>query len=157
MVRDHREELKTNWEGNIVEVPIENIPTEPNIIGSHLVYKIKVETELTNGKPKKRFKLKSRLCLHVKKGKERGSLRTDAAVITHIGFRLTYSVALEQGMILGKADVRGAYTQSSEVQRKIFVKSPFCSKADKMVCFLRKTYYGILSAGRKWQGKVMES
>ena len=134
-------------------MPIENIPTDANIVGSHVVYKIKVKSELNNGQPKKRFKLKSRLRLHRYKDKEHESLRTDAAVVPHIGFRLTYFVAYEQGMILAKSNVRGAYTQSGEAQRKIFEKSTFRSMTDKVMKLLKTTSYGIVPAGHKWQRK----
>ena len=49
----------------MVEVPIENIPTDKNIISSHFLYKIKLESELTNKQSKKRFNLKSRLWVHL--------------------------------------------------------------------------------------------
>ena len=56
-------------------------------------------------------------------------------------------------MIPGKADVRGAYAQSVESHRKIFMEPPFRSKEDKLVWLLNTKSYGILLDGRKWQRK----
>jgi len=50
--------------------------------------------------------------IHGNHDDERESIRTDAAVVSHIGFRILYSYAVCNGFIMGKADVRGAYTQS---------------------------------------------
>ena len=62
-------------------------------------------------------------------------------------------MACELGMILNKTDSGGAYTQSVEVHRRIFVKPSFRSKADELIRLLKTTSCGIVSAGRKWQGK----
>lgn len=51
------------------------------------------------------MKLKSRLCVHGNKDVERETIRTDAAVVSQMGFRVVYSVACTFGMIMGKADV----------------------------------------------------
>ena len=90
MVRADREELKKNWEKKMSCVSILNISTDSNIAGSQFVCKIKVERELSNGQLKKWFKLKSTLCVHCNKDKERESLGTGAAVVLEIGFRLTF-------------------------------------------------------------------
>ena len=128
-----------------------SIPKTASVIGSHFVYKIMVEKELNIGVPTEKFNLKSRLCVRGNKDNERESLRTDAAAVQHIGFRLLYSLACEQGTLLGKADVRGSDTQSGQAQREIFVKPPFRSKDVKVLWLLKATSYGIVFAGRKWQ------
>ncbi len=99
------------------------------------------------------LKLKSRLCVHGNKDHERESMRTDAAVVSHIGFRTVYSVACTFGMVLAKADIRGAYTQSGSAKRKVYVKPPFLIGNNSKLWLLKTTSYGIVSAGRNGKSK----
>eukprot|EP00171_Calliarthron_tuberculosum_P021983 IDg21983t1 len=92
-----------------------------------------------------------RLCVHRNRDAERDSLRTDAAVISHNGFRTLYSAASSYGFLIGKGDIRGAYTQSGEARRKVYVKPPFSLSKDQSLWLLNSTMYGLVSAGRKWQ------
>ena len=97
------------------------------------------------------FKLKARLCVHGTKDAEKDSLRTDAAVASHEGFRLTYSIASKLGFILGKGDISGAYPQSGTAKREIYVTPPRCVGEKHKIWLLLVTFYGILTAGTKWQ------
>lgn len=54
-------------------------------------------------------------------------------------------------MILGKLDIRGAYTQSGEAKREIYVRPPYELQIWNILWLLSATIYGIVSAGRKWQ------
>ena len=144
-------ELNKNWTPNMVEVPMSEVPPNANVIGSHFVYKVKVDSIMSEGKSVKRLKLKSRLCVHGNKDAERDSLRTDAAVVSHMGFILVYSMACIMGMVIAKADIRGAYTQSGKAKRDVYVEPPYRFRQDKCLWLLKSTVYGIVSAGRKWQ------
>lgn len=148
-----REELSKNWSSNMVEVDLNDVPKDANVIGSHFVYKIKVDHDTIDGKEVRRLKLKSRLCVHGNKDSERESMRTDAAVVSHMGFRVVYSVSCTFVMVIGQGDVRGAYTQSGEAKRKVFVRPPFKIGGTLKYWLLKITSYGIVSAGRKWQRK----
>lgn len=79
-----------------------NVPSGANVIRSHFVYKVKVEHKLVAGTTIRKLKLKSRLCVHGNKDVERESMRTDAAVVSHIGFRMVYAVACTFGMVTGQ-------------------------------------------------------
>ncbi len=92
--------------------------------------------------------LKARLCVHGNRDAERESLRTDAAVVSHDGFRFLYSASVCFGMILGKADIRGAYTQSGEARREVYVQPPREMEIREELWLLTATMYGIVSAGR---------
>ena len=141
-------EVDENWFKNISLVDVDKLPKNANVIGSHFVYKVKCEgTELSG----LRFKLKARLCVHGNRDTEKDSLRTDAAVVSHDGFRMTYCIASQLGLIIGKGDISGAYPQSGEAKRKIFVFPPRCVGSKGKVWLLLATFYGIVTAGRKWQ------
>ena len=94
------------------------MPQGSNFIVSHSVYKIKVD-------PGPVYVLKSRLCVHGNHDDEKSSARSDAAVISHLGFRTTYAIAAKHEMLLIKADIRGAYTHSGSSKRIIYVRPPF--------------------------------
>lgn len=68
-----------------------------------------------------------------------------------MGFRVVYSIANMLGMIIAKADIRGAYTESGEAKRDVYVKPPNRYRRDKALWLLKATVYGIVSAGRNWQ------
>lgn len=94
--------------------------------------------------------------MHGNKDAERESMRTDASVVSLIGFRTVCSVACTFGMVMGKADVRGAYTQSGDARRKIYVRLSFRERSTEKYWLSKTTSYGIVSAGRKWQRKSDE-
>jgi len=151
----NKKELTKNWVPNMERIPVAQVPRGSNIIGSHFVYKLKTKTVEIDSNIAARMdtylELKSRLCVHGNHDDERESIRTDAAVVSHIGFRLVYSLAVTNGFIMGKADVRGAYTQSGEAKRQVYVKPPFKIETNQCLWLLKATVYGIASAGRKWQ------
>ncbi len=76
-----------------------------------------------NGEPQN-YVLKARLCVHGNRDAERENMRTDAAVVSHDGFRLLYSIGAWNGMRLGKADIKGAYTQSGVACPDVYVAPP---------------------------------
>lgn len=72
---------------------LQNVRKEANIIGSHHVYKIKIDINESQTISKTKYKLKSRLRIHRNRDAERYSMRSDASVLSHQGFRILYSVA----------------------------------------------------------------
>lgn len=143
----HAEEIQKNWVENKKDVPFNQVPHDANIIGSHIIYKVKPDEE----DPKEQLKLKSRICAHGNKDDERESLRTDSAVASHFAFGLIYSIAVAFDLMLGKVHIRGAYTQSGTAQRDVYVRPPYELGIWNTLWLLTTTIYGIISAGRKWQ------
>ena len=139
-------ELQDNWKDHIKEISWRELPNDANVISSHLVYKIKPDPEV-----KGLLKLKARLCVHGNRDKEKDYMRSDAAVASHEGFRLLYSLAARYGFCLGKVDIRGAYSQSGEAIREIYLIPPREMGRPKFLWRMMRTMYGIVSAGRKWQ------
>lgn len=81
----------------MVEVPIKDMTSDANIIGSHFVYKVKVSTEDVEGVPSRVMKHKSSLCVQGNKDAEREALRTDAAVVSHMFFSIIICHCLRKG------------------------------------------------------------
>ena len=152
-VKAEKAELDKNWTPNMEQVPIEKVPPNSNVIGSHFVYKVKFEASTVDGEAVKHMTLKSRLSINGNKDDEREYLRTAAAVVSHIGFRTLYSAACTFGLIMAKADIRGAYTQYGDAKRSIYVRPPFRIGKVRNLWLLKTLSYGIVFAGRKWQLK----
>ncbi len=110
---------------------LNEIPKGANIIGSHFLYKVKAALEDVYGNRTMQLKLKSRLCVYSNTDAEPDSLRIDVAVVSHMGFRLVYAIVCVEGIIIGKADIRGAYTQSGGAKQEFQVKEPFRYVAEK--------------------------
>ncbi len=140
-------ELRTNCQPNMQHVLASTVPKDANIIGSHFVYKIKMETTNSN----KTFTLKARLCVHGNKDAEKDNIRSDAAVVSHFGLRLMYSIAVTLGMKLAKMDIKGAYTQAGDLKREIFVRPPGELRVPDTMFLLKSNFYGLVSAGRKFK------
>ena len=139
-------ELRDNWDNNKIDVPYREVPHDANVIGSHIVYMVKQQTE-----DPKILKLKSRICVHGNRDDEKEALRTDSAVASHSVFRTVYSLVVTFHLLLAKVDIQGAYTQSGKAHRDIYVKPPYELEEWNILWLLIVTIYGLVSAGRKWQ------
>lgn len=62
--------------------------------------------------------------MHGHRDVEKYSLRTDAAAISHFGFRLIYSLSMIYGIKLGKINIKGAFNQSEGEREKSILDRP---------------------------------
>ena len=141
-------EFNTNWEPHVATVAAKTVSNTANVIGSHFVYKVKVNREHDGSQ---KLNLKARLCAHGNRDAERESIRSDAAVVPHFGFRLVYSMSVVYGLTLAKMDIRGAFTQSGDAKREIYVRPPGEMGLPNTLFLLKSTVYGLVSASRKFQ------
>ena len=110
--KEVQEEYQPNWADSYVEVQDKIVPKDANVIGSHVVYKVKVEEN--NQK-----RLKARLCPHGNHDDEKNNVRKDSATAQFDGIRLLCSVATILRFRIGCLDIKGAYPQSGPIQRDI--------------------------------------
>lgn len=82
-------EMKEAWCGAYIEVPRKEVPIGANVIGSHLVYKVKVEEGSK--------RLKARLCPHENRDMERGSVRKDSSTAQFDVVRIVLSTNSDVG------------------------------------------------------------
>ncbi len=94
-----------------------------------------------------KYKLMARLRVHGNKDADRELFRADAAVVSHMGFRMLYSVAHEYGMVPAKADIRGAYTQLGEAKREVLVNPPCRVGTEQCLWLLKASVYGLAVGG----------
>lgn len=147
-----KREIDKNWAANVDMVSTDKVPQDANVIGSHFVYKVKSLSDTEDGAGNgNSLQLKSRLCVNGNHDAEKDSLRTDAAVVSHFGFRMIYAMSVVLRLHLAMGDIRGAYTQSGDAKKDVFVKPPLNLDSKQCLWLLKATVYGIVSAGRKWQ------
>ena len=137
-------EYTSNWADAYIEVKDEDVRKGANVIGSHIVYKVKVEE---NG----RKRLKARLCPHGNHDIEKDSVRKDSATAQFDVIRMLCSLATILNFRLGCLDIKGAYLQSGPIQRDIYVRPPPELHSRRGILWkLTKLPYGITEAGRQW-------
>lgn len=137
-------ELAQNWQEAYDLVPIDSLPPDANVIASHVVFNVKDNPDGT-------LRLKARLVLHGNRDKDRFKVRRDSASAELFIVRLLLSIASMLGFTIATADVKGAYMQSGEINRDIFVRTfePVSSPRGMLWKLLRLPY-GIVEAGRQW-------
>ena len=144
-----KSEYNSNWADAYVEVKEVDVPKGANVIGSHIVYKVKVEEN-------NRKRLKARLCPHGNHDNEKDSVRKDSATAQFDVIRLLCSIATILRFKLSCLDIKGAYLQSGPIQRDIYVRPPHELQMKRDILWkLTKMPYGITEAGRQW-AKVFE-
>ena len=133
-----------NWRGQYSPCPVGDVPPGSNIVGSHVVYRVKVSD---TGE----FKFKARLVVHGNEDAEKDNIRKDSATAHLTTIRLILSMAVCFNLKLGKIDIKAAYFQSGAIRRQIFVRPPRELLLFRTLWRLLGLPYGIVEAGRQWQ------
>ena len=136
-------ELK-NWEGHYQQSSIAEIPPGSNIVGSHVVYRIKKNEDGS-------YRFKARLVVHGNEDASKDDIRKDAATAHLTTIRLILSLAVCYGFQLGQIDIKAAYFQSGPIRRRIYVRPPRDLLLFRILWLLLSLPYGIVEAGRQWQ------
>lgn len=85
-----------------MSVPEKEFGRDEKIIGSHVVYKLKVDE-------KGEMMLKSRICPQGNRDKLKDDLRKDSSTVKFDVLRLDLSIETELDVVLGHVDIKGAY------------------------------------------------
>lgn len=140
----------------MVEVLIRDVPSDANITRTQCVYKVKFYTEDVEGFPTRLIKLRSRLCLHGNINTEREAPRTYAAVVSRMGFLLVDAIICAKGMTIGKAEVRGAYTESGKARREVFLRQNFGTVAENYWFLLKIIRTALYPREGNCRGKLIK-
>lgn len=137
-------ELEENWKDSYDLVEYGDIPTDDNFIASREVLKIKDNSDGS-------LRLKARLVLHGNHDKDRFKARRDSAAAELLVVHLVLCIASLIGFSVATADVKGAYMQSGDAKREIYVGTfdPIRMPRGKLRK-LNKLPHGIVDAGSKW-------
>ena len=138
------EEELTNWKGQYEPCGITDIPPGSNIVGSHVVYRVKQDDNSA-------LKFKARLVVHGNEDVQKNDVRKDAATAHLTTIRLILSMATLFRFTLAKIDIKAAYFQSGAIRRRIYVRPPREMLLFRTVWKLLGLPYGIAEAGRQWQ------
>lgn len=126
-------------------VPISDVPDGANVIGSHVLYKVKKNDDES-------LKLKSRIAPHGNEDDLKEELTTDCAVISPLGLRIVQSIAALFGWPIDLGDVKTAFLKSGEAEREVYVIPPNESgmRATHRWLLLAAAY-GLVNSNAKWQ------
>ncbi|KAA8492111.1 Copia protein [Porphyridium purpureum] len=133
-----------NWrDGRYTEVSHDLVFPRSNIIGSHIVFKLKFETQQT-------LKLKARLVLWGHLDKDKAWLISDTPTLPIAAVRLVFLTAATHECAICKVDVIGAYLQSGPIDRDVYVRPPPAIEQASILWKLNAKAYGLIDAGRQW-------
>jgi len=132
---------RSTWDekGAISIVDTSEIKPSSNVIGSHVVYKRKMD-----GRPK------ARIVPWGHRDIEKGNIRCDAPCLTLDSLRLLFSISAEKKWLLGHMDVKAAFLQAHGFEREVFVKPPREECAPGKLWKLEAAAYGLTESGRLW-------
>ena len=131
----------------VEEVSSRTVRRTANIVRSHFVYNIKLESGNI-------YRLKARLVPHGHRDAEKDQVRSDSSSASLFGIRLLLSLAAFLHMPLSSVDVRMAYLQARPLDREIFMIPPKGCAENGVFWKLIRPAYGITEAGRLWQRTI---
>ena len=116
-----------------------NIPTNANVVGSHVVYSRKSTGVV-----------KARLCPWGHRDKEKGYLRSGAPCMNFKIFRLVLSIAAEHHCSIGQMDVKAAFLQAKDFHKDVYVKPSKEEHGSETYWKITAAAYGLTESGRLW-------
>ena len=128
----------------------DEVPPQANVIGSHVLYKLKLNDDGS-------LKLKARIAPHGNEDDLKDLLASDCSTCPPTGLRIVESIASLMKWRLYKADVKSAFLQTGPARREVYVKPPreSAQRATHMWLLLTAAY-GLVNANAKWQVKSDE-
>lgn len=133
-------ELK-KWQkrGAYTPVKAETVPKDANIVGSHVIYKRKLD--LTP---------KARIVPWGHRDQDKDFLRGDAPSISLEVFHFILSLASAMKWKIGQMDIETAFLQALGFRRTIFVRPPREAGTPHILWKLELPAYGLTDSGRLW-------
>lgn len=146
-LRNAYEKEEGEFYKTIKVVPISELPTDANIVNSHVLYKVKHNDDQS-------LKLKARIAPHGNEDDIRNTLTKDCASCPPTGIRTVQSIATLKRWKLVLGDVKSAFLKTGEAERDVYVKPPQESKMrTSHVWLLMVAAYGLVNSNAKWQHK----
>lgn len=126
-------------------IPIDKIPKNENVIGSHVIYKLKHNDV-------KSLKLKSRIAPLGNEDSVREELRSDCSMCSPVGMLILLSTVTDNKWYIVKLDVKTSFLKTGKAMRYVYV-IPLHESADsgKFVWLLLAAAYGLVNANDNWQ------
>lgn len=126
----------------VQEVHVSDIPSDSNVITSHVLYKVKAADDASK-------MLKARIAPHSNRDEEKEGLKTDSAVCPPLGIRILLSIAVLLYWYLVKIDVKSTFLQTGIAERDVYVVPPRECKKRSFYWLLLTAAYGLVNANAK--------
>ena len=136
--------VEHNFLRHCISVHRSKVPTNANVISSHVLYKIKRRDDGS-------LTCKARIAPHGNEDRDRLNLKTDSACCPPIGIRVLFSICQLHRWHLTKIDIKGAFLQSGNAQRDVYVIPPRECQDRQFIWLLTVATYGLVNANSKWQ------
>lgn len=136
--------LEEEFLAGFERIPMSRIPRDANVIGSHVLYEIKVLENCS-------LYCKARITPHRNHDSEKDNLKTDSAMCPLIGVRILLSTCALRRWFVTKVDIKGAFLQSGEESRDVYYKAPRKRSTKSFYWLLLVALYGLVNANAKWQ------
>lgn len=130
-----------NWERRGAFTPVEtkSVPRDANIIGSHSIFKRKLDGTA-----------KARIVPWGHRDKDKDFIRGDAPSVSLDGFRTVLSISAENKWHVALMDMITAFLQALGFNREIYVRPPREATAPGILWKLNAAAYGLTDSGRLW-------
>lgn len=126
-------------------VPLREIPACANVIGSHTIYKVKIEDDHM-------LRLKARIALHGKEDSAKDKPHSDCIICYPVGMCTILSTFSLRKWSQSKINVKTAFLQTVESERNVYALPPRDSKdKERCVWLLLTAKYGRIDANDMWQ------
>ena len=117
MLHNAYHEEEESFKRTVRVVARSTVPSNANVISSHVIYKIKVNDDES-------LKLKARIAPHGNEDSLKHEMRADCSMCAPMGIRLLISIATIYKWRLTKVDVKSAFLQTGAAERQVFVIPP---------------------------------
>ena len=87
---------------------------------------------------------------------EQDEIQSDSPTLSKAGMRLIATFAATQKWTIETTDIKSAFLQGSQLNRKVYLKPPKEAGLDNKLWELTKALYGLKDASRQWYFRVKE-
>ena len=100
--------------------------------------------------------LKARLCVRGDLEKGKDNIRSDSPTVGKETLKLALAIAANEGFVVKSGDIKSAYLQGMDIQRRLFVKPPPEAGLFGKLWLLKKGAYGISDGGRLFNLRLVK-
>lgn len=137
-------ELKKCFLTNVKCVPRSEVSKNANIIGSHTIYKLKLNEDES-------LKLKAHIPHPGKEDSDKDYMHTECCIRPPLGIHVVSSTATIRKWRSVRTDPEKAFMQTGKSQRYVHAHPPSESSFRNVLLLLVVSAYGLVNSNSKWQ------
>ena len=108
------------------------------------------------GQDGKNQPIKARMCIRGDLEDGKDTVRSDSPTAAKESLKLALIVAANEGFKVNCGDIKSAYLQGLDLQRKIYVRPPPEAGNEEKLWLLKKAAYGVLDGGRSFYLRLVQ-